>query len=93
MKKKVFIDCDTGIDDALAFVLACASEDIEIIGVTTVGGNVSLENTTRNTHTNKWSSLGMTIIDLDLSMLEIMMDLKVKMNILQRYAGKFRKIL
>lgn len=49
MKKKVFIDCDTGIDDALAFVLACSSNDIEIIGVTTVGGNVSLENTTRNT--------------------------------------------
>ena len=45
----VIIDCDTGIDDALALVLACSSPLIDIIGVTTVAGNVDCDNTTRNT--------------------------------------------
>ena len=48
-KTRVIIDCDTGIDDAIAFVLAAHSEKLDILGVTTVAGNVSLENTTRNT--------------------------------------------
>lgn len=48
-RKPVFIDCDTGIDDAMAITLLAASDSIDIIGVSTVGGNVSLENTTRNT--------------------------------------------
>lgn len=48
-KKLVFIDCDTGIDDAMAIALALASDNIEVIGVSTTCGNVSLENTTRNT--------------------------------------------
>lgn len=48
-KKPVFIDCDTGIDDAMALALAVASDNIDIIGVSTVSGNVSLEATTRNT--------------------------------------------
>lgn len=48
-RRKVFVDCDTGIDDAMALTLLAASDKIDIIGVSTVGGNVSLENTTRNT--------------------------------------------
>jgi purine nucleosidase len=44
----VFLDCDPGIDDALAILLACASPEIELIGVTTVGGNSLVENETRN---------------------------------------------
>lgn len=48
MKRKVIIDCDPGLDDALALMIATASEDIEIIGVTTIGGNSSIENTTQN---------------------------------------------
>ena len=48
-KIPVIIDCDTGIDDAMALVVACASDNLDIRAVTTVGGNVSLENTTRNT--------------------------------------------
>lgn len=39
-KKKVIIDCDPGIDDALAIILALKSKEIEVIGITTVSGNV-----------------------------------------------------
>jgi inosine-uridine nucleoside N-ribohydrolase len=46
--KKVIIDCDPGHDDAIALLLAAKSEDIEIVGVTTVAGNSELYNTTRN---------------------------------------------
>ncbi len=43
MKKKVLIDCDPGIDDALALILAFHSPELEVIGITGVNGNVSLE--------------------------------------------------
>lgn len=43
------IDCDTGIDDAMALVLACASDRLDIRGVTTVAGNVELKYTLVNT--------------------------------------------
>jgi purine nucleosidase len=43
------IDCDTGIDDALALGYAIASEPERLIGVTTVYGNVSVAQATRNT--------------------------------------------
>ncbi|WP_206068992.1 nucleoside hydrolase [Nonomuraea composti] len=47
--KKVLIDCDPGIDDALALALAAGCADsLDIVGVTTVGGNVDLEFTTAN---------------------------------------------
>ncbi|GAA4594420.1 nucleoside hydrolase [Planotetraspora phitsanulokensis] len=46
--KKILIDCDPGIDDALAITLAHGSSEVEIIGITTVGGNVSLAKTTEN---------------------------------------------
>jgi pyrimidine-specific ribonucleoside hydrolase len=45
---RLIIDTDPGIDDAYALVLACASPEVELIGVTTVFGNVGLANTTRN---------------------------------------------
>ena len=48
-KIKVIIDVDTGIDDALALLHACASPEAEILGVTTLSGNVGLANATRNT--------------------------------------------
>ncbi|MGN9838926.1 nucleoside hydrolase [Nonomuraea sp. H19] len=47
--KRVLIDCDPGIDDALALALAAGSPDaLDVVGVTTVGGNVDLELTTAN---------------------------------------------
>ena len=44
----LIIDCDTGRDDAVALLLALASPEVDVIGVTTVAGNVGLEHTTRN---------------------------------------------
>jgi len=44
----VIIDCDPGHDDALAITLALARPELEVLGITTVGGNSTLANTTRN---------------------------------------------
>ena len=48
MKKKIIIDCDPGHDDAVAIMLAAAHNDIEILGITCVAGNATLENTKKN---------------------------------------------
>ncbi|RYM00491.1 nucleoside hydrolase [Sporolactobacillus sp. THM7-7] len=48
-KKKVILDVDTGVDDALGILLATHSEDLDILGITTVSGNVPLQMATRNT--------------------------------------------
>ncbi len=45
----LFIDVDTGIDDAFALLYACAESSTELLGVSTVVGNVSLHAATRNT--------------------------------------------
>ena len=46
--RQIIHDCDPGHDDAIALMLACASPEIELLAVTTVAGNVTLENTTTN---------------------------------------------
>ena len=43
------MDVDTGVDDALALLLALSSPEVELVGVSTVAGNVSLSRTTDNT--------------------------------------------
>ena len=48
MLRKVIMDCDPGHDDAMALLLACGNPNIEILGVTTVGGNHTLEKVTYN---------------------------------------------
>jgi purine nucleosidase len=49
MARKIIIDCDPGQDDAVALFLAFASSDeLELLGITTVGGNVPLDLTSRN---------------------------------------------
>ena len=45
--KKLLLDVDTGIDDAIALLLA--AKESELVGVTTVNGNTSLDNATANT--------------------------------------------
>ncbi|MEV0346717.1 nucleoside hydrolase [Nonomuraea sp. NPDC050680] len=45
---KVLIDCDPGIDDALALALVAGTPALELVGITTVGGNVDLALTTAN---------------------------------------------
>jgi inosine-uridine nucleoside N-ribohydrolase len=44
----VLIDCDPGHDDAIALLLALASPEVEVLGITTVAGNQTLEKTTAN---------------------------------------------
>jgi purine nucleosidase len=44
----VIIDTDPGVDDALALMLAFASPELDVIGICTVNGNVSLDISTRN---------------------------------------------
>src|ERR1041384_1620824 len=48
MAHSVLLDCDPGLDDALALLLAHGDPNLTLVGVTTVGGNVELEATTRN---------------------------------------------
>lgn len=47
--KKVIIDCDTGIDDSLALMLALSSKEIDVLGITVVSGNIELHAATENT--------------------------------------------
>jgi purine nucleosidase len=48
-RQPIIIDCDPGIDDALALLLALASPDeLDVLGVTVVGGNVPLAKTQYN---------------------------------------------
>ena len=48
-KRKIILDVDTGSDDAIAIAAAVLCEDIEVVGICTVGGNVEVKNTTDNT--------------------------------------------
>lgn len=44
----IVIDCDPGHDDAIALMLAAASPEVNLVGVTTVAGNATIDKTTRN---------------------------------------------
>jgi inosine-uridine nucleoside N-ribohydrolase len=44
----VLIDCDPGQDDALALLLALGSPELDVLGVTTVAGNQTVDKTTAN---------------------------------------------
>ena len=48
MQRKILLDCDPGHDDAVAMMLAWGNPSIELLGVTTVGGNQTLDKVTRN---------------------------------------------
>ncbi len=48
-QRKVIMDVDTGIDDALGIMLAVGSGSCDILGITTVNGNVSMQQATTNT--------------------------------------------
>lgn len=48
MATKIILDCDPGHDDAIALLLAHGNPDIELVAVTTVVGNQTLEKVTRN---------------------------------------------
>ena len=44
----IILDCDPGHDDAIAILLALASPEVELVAVTTVSGNQTLDKTTSN---------------------------------------------
>jgi hypothetical protein len=48
MGRALIIDCDPGVDDAIALLLALASPELEVLGITTVAGNVGGALTARN---------------------------------------------
>ena len=48
MPTKIILDCDPGHDDAVALLLAWGNPDIELVGVTTVAGNQTIDKVTRN---------------------------------------------
>lgn len=45
---RVLLDCDPGHDDAIAILLAAGDPHIDLLGITTVAGNQTLDKTTRN---------------------------------------------
>jgi len=49
VKKKVILDVDTGSDDAIAIACALLSRECDVLGITTVAGNLPLENVVDNT--------------------------------------------
>lgn len=48
MKKSVIIDTDPGVDDFIAILLALSSPELDVLALTTTGGNVPLRHATRN---------------------------------------------
>ena len=46
--KKIIHDCDPGHDDMIAIMVACASEEVDLLGITTVAGNQTGEKTFLN---------------------------------------------
>jgi len=47
-KVKLIIDTDPGVDDAMAIFYAAAADDIELLGLTSIFGNVTVDMATRN---------------------------------------------
>ncbi|XP_030603601.1 inosine-uridine preferring nucleoside hydrolase-like isoform X2 [Archocentrus centrarchus] len=48
MKKKLIIDVDAGVDDAVAIMIALSMPDVEVLGITCCNGNTSVENVLKN---------------------------------------------
>jgi len=48
MKRQFLIDTDTASDDAVALIMALRSPDVEVVGITTVAGNVEVRQSSRN---------------------------------------------
>ena len=54
-KTKIILDCDPGHDDAVAILLAAKDPGLQVLGITVVAGNQTLDNTQRNArHVLQW---------------------------------------
>lgn len=94
-KHKVIIDTDPGIDDLLAISIALNSPELDIVAISTVFGNVRLDNTTKN------AKLICDMFDKDIKIIKgsekpLFSDLKRRSNVhgedgLGGLQGKFRK--
>lgn len=47
-RRNIILDCDPGHDDAIALLLCCYSDNLNLLAVTTAAGNQTIEKTTRN---------------------------------------------
>lgn len=47
-KRKIWIDCDPGHDDAMAILWALSADNLEVLGISTVAGNQTIEKVTKN---------------------------------------------
>lgn len=47
-REKIIIDTDPGIDDSMTILMAFQTPEVEIIGLTTIFGNVTTKDATRN---------------------------------------------
>jgi len=70
MARKVILDVDPGIDDAVAMCLALLDPRLEVVAVTATGGNVSAEQASRNVHAiiealdpPRWPRIGVAAVD------------------------------
>ena len=53
-KKKIILDCDPGMDDSMAIVMACKSEALDVLAVTTVNGQLSRRSDLRECTEGSW---------------------------------------
>jgi inosine-uridine nucleoside N-ribohydrolase len=47
-QKPVWLDCDPGHDDVMAIIMACFNPGLNLLGISTVAGNQSVEKTFQN---------------------------------------------
>lgn len=55
MARRLMIDTDVGVDDALALMMAFTTPDVEVLGVCGVAGNVALHHVMRATSAWCWT--------------------------------------
>lgn len=48
LKKKIILDCDPGMDDSMAIVMAVKSPALQVMAITTVNGNYPVDVTSAN---------------------------------------------